>query len=656
MYGLAAFFIAAAGARASAADVPSPSPSPTPSLAPIGKVTVATGSSRSLHQLPFPAAAFNPELVSGGDGAADDLLRTLPGIDLNRGASTFAPYGLTRISIGGAGTDRGALFVDGVPGQDGFGGQADWSLIPAHAVEDAQILIGPGSALYGSGAIGGVLSLRTFGAADVGAQPVADLDSGISSLGSDSTLLAGTPAGDHWRLGVWGATSRTSFVSLPPNSRAPGFNGVATTVTDAMRATARYTGGPLTLDLGLENGSDAQQEGRTNYDFWRSGSQADLRATESFGNDAVIFRSFVRESTIVNVADSFPKDPGALSYVQLVPDSDAGQSLDFTSASAHSDLLVRFETRGVTGYNSQASAKDVLESSGDGRQRYDAFAVQDEVNSGRFRLVLGLRGDDIDTHAEALKEGTVDQTAGAISPRVALAYLSGDFTLRAYEGGGFRAPFLNELVRSYRIGATEYLSNLNLLPERSSAGGVGVDYAHGPLRVALDLQSTGVSDALDFKTIATNVEMRSNVGKTRTDAASLIVSRSAGCNRYDVQYGDRDARVTADDDQALIGKRLTYVPAQTASLGWTRTTQTQVSVRVEYLGKTYADDLNAEPLGTAGLLDVSYAVPAGRESTLSIGASNATGAHYLTSPDRQGPPSNVWLRLNLGPHPKPCAP
>jgi outer membrane receptor protein involved in Fe transport len=635
---------------------PAPSPSPEAPPAPIGRVTVATSSSRSLHRLALPAAALDPGQLLTANGAADDLLRTLPGIDLNRGNATFSAYGLNRISIGGAGEDRGALIVDGFPGQDGFGGQVDWAAIPARAIRSAEVLMGPGSALYGSGAIGGALALRTFGADDVGAASVTALDAGYSSLGDDLTLLAGAPLGQHWRVGAWASTSRTTFVALPPADRAPGTNGVATTVTDALRATARYAGGPFSLDLGVQNAGDAQQEGRTNYTFSRSQSQADVRASETFGEDALVLRVFDRASTIVNAADQFPKHPGELSYVQLVPDSDNGTSLDFTHASVHSDLLVRLETRAVTGYNSQASALGSLEDSGDGRQRYDAVALQDEVTSGKLQLLLGLRGDDINTHAESLSQGEADRTAGAISPRFALAELAGDFTFRAYAGGGLRVPFLNELVRSYRIGAIQYKSNLDLLPERSGAEGLGVDYAGGPYRVALDVQTTGVSDAITFRTIAKNLEMRSNVGKTRTDAATLLVSRNAGCNRYDLQMSDRDARITDDADPALIGKRLTYVPAQTASLTWTRTTQTQFDVRFEYFAQTYADDLNSTPLGTAGVLDVAYAIPAGNQSTLSLGASNATAARYLSSPDRQGPPSNLWLRLSLGPRPKPCAP
>jgi outer membrane receptor protein involved in Fe transport len=296
-----------------------------------------------------------------------------------------------------------------------------------------------------------------------------------------------------------------------------------------------------------------------------------------------------------------------------------------------------------------------LEDSGDGRQTYDAFAVQEELGGDRFQVLLGLRGDDIHTHAESLSQGLSNTTAAALSPRVALAYyLSDDFTLRAYGGGGLRAPFLNELVRSYRIGAIEYKSNLDLDPERSAAEGVGIDYGQGPLRVALDVQTTGVSDAITFRTIATNVQMRSNVAKTRTDAAMLDVSRVYGCNRVDAQLGDRDPRITADGNPELIGKRLSYVPSQTASLGWTRTTQTQVSVRFEYLAKMYADDMNTQPLGSAAIVDVAYAVPAGRDLTLSAGADNAMSAQYLTSPDRQGPPSNLWLRLSVGPRPKAC--
>src|SRR5216683_1919720 len=154
------FFLAAVIAT-TAPQTPSPSPSPTASPLPtIGTVRVVTGSPQSLHRAPQPASVLDGRaLRSGTAPALDAALRVLPGVDRDRSNAPFTNYGQLRLSFSGAGSDRGTLFVDGIPAGDGFGGQVNWNVYPLGAVDRAELLRGPGSALYGSGAIGGALSL-----------------------------------------------------------------------------------------------------------------------------------------------------------------------------------------------------------------------------------------------------------------------------------------------------------------------------------------------------------------------------------------------------------------------------------------------------------------------------------------------------------------
>src|SRR5579872_1622802 len=133
----------------------------TPPL--IGRVTVATGSAETLHALPVAASALDATRIAASSATTSDaLLRALPGFDRDRSNSMFTNYGQLRVSFAGAGNDRGLVLIDGIPAQDGFGGQIDWAAYPAHDVVRAELLRGPGSALYGAGAIGGVLALDTF--------------------------------------------------------------------------------------------------------------------------------------------------------------------------------------------------------------------------------------------------------------------------------------------------------------------------------------------------------------------------------------------------------------------------------------------------------------------------------------------------------------
>ncbi|MGR4065948.1 MAG: TonB-dependent receptor, partial [Vulcanimicrobiaceae bacterium] len=109
----------------------------------IGSVRVATGSPQALHQLPVPASVLDREQIATNPATtADGLLRVMPGVDRNRSNSMFTNYGQVRVSFTGAGTDRGLVLVDGIPAQDGFGGQINWALYPSLDLTRAELLRG----------------------------------------------------------------------------------------------------------------------------------------------------------------------------------------------------------------------------------------------------------------------------------------------------------------------------------------------------------------------------------------------------------------------------------------------------------------------------------------------------------------------------------
>jgi outer membrane receptor protein involved in Fe transport len=628
---------------------PLPLPSPSPSSSPpatIGTVRVATGAASALHQLPVTAAAIDAQTISNTNGSLDAALRALPGFDRTRANGTFSNYGLDRLSISGAGTDRAGLLVDGVPGLDPFGGQVDWAALPAAAITRAEVLLGPGSALYGSGAIGGALDLRTFSAADVGTTAFAAPSFTIGGISQESSLLVGVPAGD-WKFGAWADTSRTTFGALSP-AYTYAQSTAATTVTGTARATAQYSHGDLTLDLGALAGTDAQNEGRPNYTFSRNLNQADLALTLGHGTTSETFRTFDRDFKLFNSSDTFPSAPGKLLYTQTVPSSDSGYSLDVVHASANATLLVRAETRVARGESTQVSATDTIQNAGGGTERTDALVVEDDARFGRLRLLAGARVDDVFTNAAIAGSAGVARADAAVSPRVALSWsLVPDLTIRAYAGTGLRTPFLNELVRGYRIGAIQYNPNLQLLPERSRSGGVGLDYASGATHATFDFQSTAVFNAIDFRTLSPTVQIRSNVGATRTDGVQFTLQHAVACGVVDVSASGHYARITADVDRSLLGERIPYVPNESVSAGWSGGRAVVASARITYVGQSYADDRNTMSLPPATLLDLSLSRPLAW-GALTVGVSNAGNAVYLSSPDRLAPPSNVWFRISTG--------
>ncbi|BDE04848.1 receptor [Vulcanimicrobium alpinum] len=616
---------------------PSPSPSPSPSpLTAIGTVTVVSGAPQVLHRSPQAASVLDGrQLRAATAPSLDGALRALPGVDRNRSNAPFTNYGQLRLSFAGAGSDRGSLLLDGIPAQDGFGGQVDWNAIPAAGLARGELLRGPGSALYGSGAIGGVLALSSL-APDTRAGGFLDLSAG--GVTRENVTFASTGAIGPFASAITLATRRLGYGVIPPAQASP-VDHVAISNADVAQVRLRRSGPRASLDLGALESDDAQDDGRTNDGFSRSLREA--YATWSGGEAALLsVTAFLRSTAVVNLADK-PAAPGALLYTQHVPTSDAGVRLRWSRAAGGGDLALVAERRSVTGRSDQLTAANAVQSDVSGTQRLDGLALQ-RTWDGRIGAIAGVRYDAIATNALG------ERHAAALSPRVALRVDASPATsLRAAFGTGVRAPYLNELIRSFRIGPVLQQNNPALVPERSRSAQIGIDVANAAGRFALDYTATRVTDAIGFATIAANVQQRRNFGRTATDAYTAEYARRTLCGSLRAFATSQHDRVVAGG-RTQIGKRLAYVPDAAASLDAERTVGIVTGgLEVAYTGPTFADDLERQPLGATMLIGGRLSMRTGGGTTMTLALDNLADARYLTSLDRLGPPSSLTLRLSI---------
>jgi vitamin B12 transporter len=88
-----------------------------------------------------------------------DVLRDVPGVAVNRRG---AIGGLTQVRIRGTEGNHVLVFVDGIKASDPYQGEFDWATLIADDAARIEVLRGQQSALYGSDAIGGVISYTTL--------------------------------------------------------------------------------------------------------------------------------------------------------------------------------------------------------------------------------------------------------------------------------------------------------------------------------------------------------------------------------------------------------------------------------------------------------------------------------------------------------------
>ena len=123
-------------------------------------------------------------------------LRSVPGLTLQQNGG---PGTVTSLFTRGGESDFTLVMVDGVRANS-FGGGLDLSQLPLQDVERIEVLRGPQSALYGSDAIGGVVSIITRSGGKPSAQ--AQIETGGRDMRRAAGATTGEVNGVRWQLGA----------------------------------------------------------------------------------------------------------------------------------------------------------------------------------------------------------------------------------------------------------------------------------------------------------------------------------------------------------------------------------------------------------------------------------------------------------------------
>ena len=144
-------------------EVPDPA-SQEPAPPPLETVVTATRTPRPLRDAPTSVTVLpRSEIAQSPTQTVDELLRTLPSFATFRRTSSLVSdptaQGVNLRGIGPSGVSRSLVLLDGVPGNDAFGGWFYWRQIPRIGIERIEVVPGGGSAIYGNYALGGVIQV-----------------------------------------------------------------------------------------------------------------------------------------------------------------------------------------------------------------------------------------------------------------------------------------------------------------------------------------------------------------------------------------------------------------------------------------------------------------------------------------------------------------
>ncbi len=656
-------------------------------LSPVERITVTA--TRTEQRVDETAASVtvltSDDLSASAAPTLDDTLRQVPGFALFRraGSRTANPtsQGVSLRGVGASGASRALVISDGIPLNDPFGGWVYWDRIPKASVGAIEVVRGGASDLYGTGALGGIVNII----------PRRNQDSSLwleASYGSERTLeasLATTLRKGHWLAILSGEKFRTDgYVLVDDRDR-----GVVDTRAGSEHSTAEVTLERKTSDrsrafargsiLGesRQNGTPLQTN-RTHFrqlalgGDWQS-EAAGAFSIRAYGGPQLFDQNFS--------AITLDRASETLTRVQRVPAQQIGTLGQWSrTAGSRQTLVAGFDAQAVRGTSDElgysGGQASVAQSAGGRRFSAGLFGESIIRLTPRWMVQAGLRFDHwrnsdglIDSRS-LLSPGPVQSTLflprveQAFSPRLAVLHrLTGNVILSASAYRAFRAPTLNELYRSFRLGNVLTLANPALQAERLTGGEIAASASafHRKLATRSTLFWSDLSQSVANVTLEVQPNLitrqRQNLGSTRSRGVEFdLGARVSDAVTLSGGYQFSDATVLKfPANPALQGLLIPHVPRHVLTLQarYAHGRWVAAALQARFSGAEFDDDQNLLLLGRYFELDALASRSLGHGVEVFAAAENLLNQRFdvaRTPVLTIGPPAQVRIGLRVALH------
>ena len=650
-------------------------------LSSAAQVTVsATRTEVRLSETPGSTVLLsNADVDASPDLRLDDVLRQVPGFSLFRRSDSrtanASNQGVSLRGLGGTAASRALVLEDGLPLVDAFGGWVYWDRVPREAVATVEVFRGGASNLYGSDALGGVVQFITR-------QPQHPAFSLETSYGNERTP----------DLSVWtGTRIRTWDVSLASNLfRTDGYILVPTWQRGTVDTDANSKDASVELNLGRQVGTDGRLFVRGNYytEFRNNGTPIQTNDTrmaegavgldQQYGDkDSLTLRAYGQvqgyDQRFSSVATG--RNSESLTNLQYVPEQVVGGTAQWTHIlGSHQTLIGGADLLEVMGASDEqlfSSGVHTRNNAAGGRQRIFGLFGEDILHLKNWTFILAARIDDWNNFDASSICTPVSGTCTspsqlypsrsdlAFSPRLSvLRSLTHNVSVTGSAYRAFRAPTLNELYRSFRLGNVLTLNNPQLNAERLTGAEAGLNISS--FNRKLDLRGTFFWS--DIVNPVENVTINPTASPVLRQKENLGRIRSRGVELDAIVHVNQQIQLTAGYEftgatvvnynapaggVSLLGNDVAQVPHHvfTWQARYWNPSRLMFSVEGRYVGNQFDDDQNLYPLGQFYTMNLQIGRNLTRNLEAFAAAENLLDVRYKIA----NTPTATGSLFNIGP-------
>ncbi|ANG94740.1 TonB-dependent vitamin B12 receptor [Lelliottia amnigena] len=530
-----------------------------------------------------------------------DVMRRLPGVDIAQNGGMGQSSSLF---VRGTEAKHVLVLVDGIPvARPGISNSSDIDQIPVSLVQRIEYIRGPRSAIYGSGAIGGVVNIITMTG-----EERSQINAGVGSKGYQEYDGTYRKRFDDTVVTAAGAYQTTKGFNVQPHSTYSGDNdrdgyrnklfwgGIEHKFNDYFDGSFRGYGYASNADYdqgnyGYDGGNDEHQNYTQSWDAamrFHSG----IYSSQLVANYQRI-KDYNYSSQTWRYAPGYSLDDMEQRYIQWGNNVIVGHGAISGGVDWKQEKLMSLGTTSSDHYKRDNTGLYLT-----GQQQIDSVTLE---ASGR------------EDHDEQFGwHGTWQTAAGwefVEDYKVTLSY-----------GTGFLAPSLGQQFGAERFGIS---SNPNLKPEESKQWEAGLEGLTGPVDWRLSTYRYEIQNLIDYNNNAYfNVKSATIKGLEWT----ANVTTGPVDHRLTLQYVDPRDDETGKQLYRRAKQQVKYdLSGQAYSLGW--------DVTWQYIGERYDydyDNARRVQMGGVSLWDVALSYPVTSHLTVRGKIANLFDKDYET--------------------------
>ncbi len=611
----------------------------------------------------------------------DQNLKFTSGVYIDRPFGIFGKSVVGLRSIVGSEAGRQLTLIDGIPINKSDGGGTNWNRLIENDFQKIEVLKGPGAAIYGNNAMGGVINLVHRRPYAKGITAMVNTSySSFNTLNADINVMHQISDGDSWYYSIAAkAVKSDGYMTVPDSIR----NATDTNVfIQEYGANAR---------LGYKFNSLSLVEVEYNYYDENRG-----QGTKILLEDGAVARYKTHFTKLNYTNDKNPLKIQVNMFYQLEKyqrDIEKLKNNDYSLIKVKSDRVDYgfssmfhydykwhklsfggdFSSGSVYGVDDYQTSTDKVIN--EGQMNVANIYINSESRfSLKLRTIVGLHFayGRFFNGAFSIQEPTPASdfmlaNIGALdhkdwigfSPRIALQY---DFTdkmnVYALYSHGYRAPSLDDLTRYGFINIGYKNANPNLLPEKLNNIEIGhrLKYKKWAFNSIIFI-AKGRQFMYYVATGETifggkrKVYEKRNVTEVNFYGLEFDVEYNVNFNwKIDVNYTLNGSQISKFDEQVnLINNTLSFVPKDLANISISYLLpKLKANINIHYQGKMYLDEANTFEVKPLVSLDASVAYSFYKAFSIRLSAQNILDEQHMVNSDQMSIGRYITVALRYG--------